>query len=85
MTKNSCKLKIKNKLKKGVGIIVVFVIGLLFLIEGMQDLITLEKWDSGGILEYSGNYTLTKKKYYRNTGYTFVLGNGDKIYVKEYI
>lgn len=67
------------KIKPAIGAIVILVFGVLFVIQGVQDGITLRKWDSGEVLEYQGEFVFSEKKYARNTNYIFVLGNGDTI------
>ena len=80
----------KKKYKKNIGtyfcMTIVFVVGLLFLLDATQSNDTLKNWNNNGVVKYQGDYTFFEQKYYRNTVYEFVLGNGDTIIVPcEYI
>lgn len=83
---NLNRSRFKMKFSEIFSITILAIISLFFLVEGVQDLDTVTRWDSTGIIEYSGNYNFCAKKHYRNTIYVFELSNGDTIYApSEYL
>ncbi len=84
MWKKSAKQKLK--IKQCFPILIMLMVGLLFLIEGIQDCILLINPNNKGIFEYHGTFKICEKNIFRNTSYEFVLDNGDTIYIpSEYL
>lgn len=68
-----------SKLTTSFCFLSIVIIGTTFIIMALQNWIVLSTWESGGVKEYYGLYTLTIKEYVRNTNYIFSLPNGDNI------
>lgn len=86
MSRNRSRIKTKRKFSEVFAIIILAIISLFYLVEGVQDLDTVIRWDSADIPEYTGSYSFSVKKPYRNTTYVFELANGDTIYApSEYL
>ena len=61
--------------------IILFLVGFLFSVSAINHAFTLSHWNTNGILDYTGGYTLSEHDYLRNTCYIFTLNNGDVISV----
>ncbi len=86
MSRSGKIMKYKNKIREYLGVIVLLILGLFFLIKGIQDLVVIKNWDTTGISEYTGSYVLSVKESLRNTNYVFQLDNGCAVYFpSEYL
>lgn len=74
-------MSMKRKIANVIPAIIIFVIGLVFVVDATQSLVTVLKWNDKVISEYNGTYSFYEKKYARNTVYNFELENGDIISV----
>lgn len=69
-----------------IGAIIIFFVGLLFVVSGIRDIMMVSQVGSLDYLTYEGSYMFYEKRYSRNISYRFVLDNGDVISIApEYV
>ena len=86
MTKKLSNKAKRKKIHSLLCLLIFLILGLYCFIAFLGDNATLKKWDTGGIKEYYGAYTLARITYPRNVVYRFSLQNGDLVEVaSEYL